>query len=564
MQTLKQTSEAPKANPERLFDLIREAFIGKLVVPEFQRSFVWQRQDIEELLSSILQGYFIGTFLVLDTQTQQPMFPFRLMEGHDKIPFAVPQSHTTVRLLLDGQQRISSLFYVLYEPDIPLQWSNHPHKFFLNLKEAIKGELDDAVIGISTRDKRRMREYEDLVQNYEALPFSRLRDSGDFYRWLYNEQKIWNNSDQKNIENLYQRIEKFMIPVVSLASERGQEDIVNIFERINRTGISLSLFDLVQARVYPKKILLRNLWENFQNSANKELDEKLSKMIKPEFLLKMITLWEGKEPKKGKILDALDSLNQNHFEDQWKKAEKYIIKAVQRIANPKGGYGAIKSNLIPYSTLIVPLAVLLHAVEERSGGETMYRKLDRWYWSNIFLQRYDSATDTKTYQDFQEMKKWLDQDTPPDWMTDLTIDRIDLDVTEQRSALYRGIMCLIVLAGAKDFFKGQTADLMTCEDDHIFPKSKFKDKDVDFIANRTLISSESNSYRKDKKGDKKPSEYLPLFLENHGHNEPTLLSTLQTHLISEKAYDAMKRNDFLRFIEIRKETIKEAILQRIK
>jgi len=59
--------ETPKPNPENLLSIMRDAYAGKVVTPEFQRSFVWAREDIEQPLVSILQGYFIGTFLMLDT-----------------------------------------------------------------------------------------------------------------------------------------------------------------------------------------------------------------------------------------------------------------------------------------------------------------------------------------------------------------------------------------------------------------------------------------------------------------------------------------------------------------
>lgn len=49
---------------------------------------------------------------------------------------------------------------------------------------------------------------------------------------------------------------------------------------------------------------------------------------------------------------------------------------------------------VPYTTMIVPLAVLLRLVEE--AREDMYRKVNRWYWANVFTQRYDSAVDTKS------------------------------------------------------------------------------------------------------------------------------------------------------------------------
>jgi uncharacterized protein with ParB-like and HNH nuclease domain len=73
--------EAPKANPERLLTLVEEAYKAKIVLPEFQRSFVWSREDIEELLASILRGYFIGTFLILNTKSEKgkALFHYRLI-----------------------------------------------------------------------------------------------------------------------------------------------------------------------------------------------------------------------------------------------------------------------------------------------------------------------------------------------------------------------------------------------------------------------------------------------------------------------------------------------------
>jgi len=48
-----------------LMGLVRRASNGAIVLPEFQRNFVWSRDDITDLLISILRGYFIGTFLSL-------------------------------------------------------------------------------------------------------------------------------------------------------------------------------------------------------------------------------------------------------------------------------------------------------------------------------------------------------------------------------------------------------------------------------------------------------------------------------------------------------------------
>jgi len=546
--------ETPKANPENLLSICKAAYEGKVVVPEFQRSFIWSRNDIEELLVSIVQGYFIGTFLMLDTPADQPMFPFRAVEGLEQVNnTASPHQHATVRLVLDGQQRITSLFYVLYEPDIPLRWTVYPYRFFLRLDLALQGDVEEAAVGISIKDRRRIGEMQRLVQAYQAVPFSLLRDSGRFYKWLYNEQTPWKGEALRQLdEELYQRFANFMVPVVALSPETGKANIVNIFERINRTGVSLSLFDLAVARLYLKGVRLRDLWEDFENQ-----HKPVTNIVKPEFLLKIIALLQGKEPRRRNLLDVIDALDADAFRNSWNAAVEFVVKAYDRMAKH---YGAFEDKWIPYTTMIVPLTVLLHYLASNKAGEVEYRKVDRWYWASVFTQRYDSAVDTTTYQDTREVIRWLTDEKPPAWLDNLSVNSLDLDVDGPRSAIYRGLMCLIALRGARDFLTGQPANLHKCEDDHIFARSTFGDDyPVNTIFNRSLILPETNKAKK----DKRPSEFLAICLKRHGKDQMRLNETLQSHFISPEAHDAMRYDDFEVFVKARGQTLASEVEKRL-
>jgi len=549
--------ETPKANPENLLTIVKDAFQGKVVLPEFQRSFVWSRENIEELLVSILQGYFIGTFLILDTPPERALFPFRTVEGLEKINSQKsPTDHPTIRLVLDGQQRLTSLFYVLYEPGIPLRYSQNPHQFFLRLDLILDGNPDDAVYGVSLADRRRLSEMERMVEKGEAIRFSLFRDSSRFYRWLHQEQRTLGENEREIVEGFYQRFASFLVPVVSISPEAGKENIVNIFERINRTGVSLSLFDLAAARLYLKGIHLRDLWKAFAHE-----NKTLAQLIKPEFILKVISIWENKEPRKSALLDVIDELDKEHFQEQWKLACYWLSQAYQRVTSPQG-YGAFNERWIPYTTQLVPLAIFLRTVAEKHGGEEMYRKIDRWYWGSVFAQRYDQAVDTTTYRDVRAVSEWLDGGPCPTWLDSFQPHQIDLSEIEgQRSSIYRGAMCLIVKAGAKDFINGQAAVLAECQDDHIFPRAKYQHEPlVNSILNRTLISSMSNQI----KSNKRPSEYLPLFLQKHGGDKERLQGTLNSHLIPEEDQRAMEQDDFSAFIQARQRAFQEEIARRVR
>ena len=347
-----------------------------------------------------------------------------------------------------------------------------------------------------------------------------------------------------------------MIPVVSITQEIGKENIINIFERINRTGISLSLFDLAAARLYLKGVDLRKLWESFISSHKFPPES-----MKPEFAIKLICLWEGKELRKSVLLDVIDSMHKEYFETRWNLACQWLVNAYKRITSLQG-YGAFNAKWIPYTTLIVPLAALLQEVQNRQGGEDTFRKVDCWYWGSVFMQRYDQGVDTTIFRDVRDITNWMDGASPPAWLEGFRAEQVGIsEVTEQRSSIYRGVMCLIARAGAKDFSTGQSAEFSTCDDDHIFPKSKYKQqKYVDSILNRTLISSSSNKC----KASKLPSEYLKLFLEKHGGDAQRLQETLDSHLIKEQARQAMENDNFDAFIEARKQTLLEEINHLVK
>lgn len=552
--------QSPKANPESLLSILADAHSGKVVVPEFQRSFLWSREAIEELLVSILQGYFVGTLLLLDTQASDPLFPFRTIEGLDKVnPDARPNDHQTIRLVLDGQQRVTSLFYVLYEPDYHLKNTSYAHRFFFRLDLALDGDPEDAVVGLPVYAKRRMREMTQLIAEHKAIPFSMFRDERRLYKWLYTEQTFLTEDHQKDlIEGFCKNLTNFLVPVIALPSATKKNDIVNIFERINRTGISLSTFDLAVARLYKKDVKLRDLWKRFE-----KLNPFATPSIKPEFLLKFISLMQGTVPRKSNLVDVADKLSHDEFVVSWERATEYMVKAHARLTATSAGYGAFDSRWIPYSTLLVPLAFLLMKIETMKGGEAEYRKLDSWYWTSLFSERYDSAVDTKAADDIEAVIDWIRRDMPINWIKTFNADSVDLTVEDQRSAVYRGIMCLIALRGAKDFCNGQPADLHKCDDDHIFPRSKYKGYEiVNAIVNRTLISPESN---RDIKRAKKPADYLPIFLAKHGGSEVRLRQTLGSHFITEEGLKAMRSGadgDIKAFIRARQETLITEIQKR--
>ena len=95
-----------------LVDLLDQAASGELQLPDFQRGWVWDDDHIQSLLASISLSYPIGAVMTLVAGNPCVNFKARLLEGVNLNPRPKPET-----LLLDGQQRLTSLFQALKSRD---------------------------------------------------------------------------------------------------------------------------------------------------------------------------------------------------------------------------------------------------------------------------------------------------------------------------------------------------------------------------------------------------------------------------------------------------------------
>lgn len=499
-------SEWAKVNPEKLLSILERAYNGEVVVPEFQRSFIWGRQQVEDLLVSVLNGYFIGNFLALDSYGKRP-FPPRLVEGVQELnPAAKLGKPSKITYILDGQQRITAIFYALYTPPIPLKGSKSPYRFYIDVEKLLVTGAEDSIVAIQTKLEAEIKKADKKAHDGIYLPFKLLVKQSDALQWLWSQQTYSKTLENKQkLQEFITRIHDYPVPVISIDEAIGVGAIVDTFERINRTGTRLSTFDLLVARLYPE-VKLRDLWASFEEEAGQTLGlgtTEVADVIEAEYLAKVVSLKRGTSCKKAVLLE----LSKDGFERDWAKATQVVINAMKRLREV---YGVIDLRRhVPYYAMIVPLAALLSRIEEYGKSKALYDKLDKWYWESVFSQRYESSADTYSSGDYTDISKWLAGVKTPDWMgkTIGSINGETLDVSDTRSAIYRGVMGLIALSGAKDFCTGQPPPLDVCEDDHIFPKSKYKgNPKVNSVLNRTVIAKTTNAVKL--KGAKKPSEYL--------------------------------------------------------
>jgi len=114
---------------------------GELRLPEMQRRYVWRSTRVRDLLDSLYRGYPSGAILVWETDTQAPSRD--LAVAQDRASFA------TQKLLLDGQQRLTSMYAILRGEPVQVRGRKRPIDILFNLdhpdalEEHVEVEGDD-------------------------------------------------------------------------------------------------------------------------------------------------------------------------------------------------------------------------------------------------------------------------------------------------------------------------------------------------------------------------------------------------------------------------------------
>lgn len=512
----------------KVVGLVEQALEGKICLPNFQRDFVWTREEVADLVRSIVRGYFIGSLLLLRCDPANPPFaPVCLRGSKPAYRDARPEV-----LVLDGQQRLSSLIYALTAPDLSLKDSSQRRWFFVNLDVLLSEPDSDEVV--FDRAKRELRGLDTAEVQYEQrmLPCTVLLSQQAFYRWRdgYEDWLRTNHLDQLERYRSEWRdgwtsgvtaFQTFEAPLVELPRVDDSDSeaigrVCAIFEKLNSTGVDLSVYDLLTARLYRSGIRLHDLWAEACKTHPRLRAWSKGKADEHKFgvlVLRTLALLRGLDPKPRILID----LSQVDFEKDWRRAAGAMERALELITLVGAdGFGVFDEKWLPGFGLVPILAALRAEIEDRRLGHTEREDLRRWYWCNVFMERYSSGVESKSRKDYLEMTRhWFDAGPKPDVFSDAKtiIGASGFRVRSSASyasAVYSGLFCLLALRNARDWRRGEDIRLQELQDHHIFPHAYLKRHeikrrvDVNSVANRTLISDQTNGKIK----AKAPATYL--------------------------------------------------------
>ncbi len=565
-----------KTNDRSLTDLMKAVDNGAAQLPDFQRGWVWDDGRIKALILSIVHNFPVGAAMFLEYGNESIHFKHKPIEGSDANPDTEPDE-----LILDGQQRLTSLYNALYSKN-PVHTKTDKGKeidryYYLDIEKAIEPSADeDIVISIpATRQVtsafgRKVEKDLSTRQNefkQKMFPLNIILNSSEEQRWQ-NEYYAYYNYDPAVIQQfteLFSKIivptQKYAMPVILLDKETPKEAVCQVFENVNTGGVSLTVFELVTAIFAMDDFPLRKDWEERKE---KYFSGDLLNIVTATDFLTALTLLSsfkagGTVSCKKKDVLALQLTAYKKYADDLCKGFSVADKLLQEER-------IFSSRDLPYSTQLIPLAAICTVLLEGNKIYTAIIKnmVKQWYWCGVFGELYGSASETRYANDIVQVIKWIIDDGDfPKTVTDFFFNPTRLlSLQSRQSAAYKGIMALILKNHARDFISGAEMDFSTYSNEkidihHIFPKDycirqRYDKSKWNSIVNKTPISASSNR----EIGGVAPSEYLGKLEKKGSVLPPDLDGYVETHWID---HAMLRNNEFHNFIIDRAKKLLSAI-----
>lgn len=473
-------------------DILNQVSKGNLRIPAFQRGFVWDTDSVAFLMDSIYKGYPFGTIQLWRTReelsTEKQFGPFRLFSRDEEYP---------IDYVLDGQQRVTSIFGVFQTEINEIEGVENPFKIYYDL-EADENSQDSQFIPLKNEDVNAERHF----------PLNCLFDTVKYRRATSKLEEV----TLEKIDNLQAVFKEVKIPYQTLETD-DKSKVAIVFERINRKGVPLDTLQLLTAWTWSEEFDLQDKFENLQEELRPYGFEELGSNADLLLRISSAVLTHNATSK------SLIELNGNTVRDRFQEVTNGI----------KGAIDFLKRNLkiekianLPYEHFLIPLSVFFSNKGNQHFiyNDVQRKKIISWFWKSSFGKRYSAGTNKNINKDIEEMIN-LKSDA-----NSSNLNGVSFNVTEQffrnndftmGSVSTKALVLLLAQKNPKSFISGSEITLSSVLKDynrnefhHIYPKAYVNglgkeniEYSVNCLANFCILSRADN-----KKIDcKKPSIY---------------------------------------------------------
>jgi hypothetical protein len=550
-----------------LADLLREIRSGKVQLPDFQRDWKWDDDRIRSLLATITRGYPIGVLMTLETGGDGARFK-------PKPIFGVSVSadlHEPDQLLLDGQQRLTSLYQALMSGD-PVDTMDARGKrlrrwYYIDIEKSLGDESDREEAILAVPEDRVLREDFGrlVVADYTTrsgecaagvFPLQLCFDSDGTLDWAWaytdgdeSRRSTWKAFKSRILDN----VTSYLIPVIKLTKATPKEAVCMVFEKVNTGGVPLNVFELLTAtyagdrnyfREHGADFRLKDYWSDVQvllakHPVLREIEN--TDFLQAVTLLATFTRGRGghqSDPGYSRGVSCKrESILRLPLADFLVWAPR-VVEALEWVAAFLAQEHIFDARDVPYRSQLVPLAAIRAAAGETASLHGHDAKLRRWFWCGVLGELYSGTTETRFARDLEQVLAWLGGGPEPGTVREAAFQENRLMTLRTRnSAAYKGIYALLMRGECRDWMKNHALDMATffnykVDIHHIFPKAWCEKNWIDplrreSIVNKTALSRETNM----KIGGRSPAAYVLTIESSSGITSSELDEVLRGHAI---------------------------------
>ncbi len=502
---------------------------GAIALPEFQRGYVWNRDQVRGLMDSLYRRHPVGSLLtwVTETENAKPRGDAPLQPGY-------------VKLLLDGQQRITSLYGIIKGKKPPF-FEGNPDKF-----TGLYFNMSDQTFQFYA--PIRMNQEPGWISVTELMQ----KGIGPFIGHIQENPTLAPNLPEYiarlNRVATIQDIEVYAEDVTG--EEKTVDVVVQIFNRVNSGGTKLSKGDLALAKICAA-------WPEARTEMKARLDKWKAAGFdfKLEWLLRCVNgLVTGEA-----LFSALAGVSVTDFRDGLVRSEKHTNYLLNLISSRLG----LDHNRVLGSPYSFPL--MIRYLDKRGGSLSYPRERDRllfWYIHTLLWGRYSGSTESVLNQDLEaieEIDGGLDRllEGMRRNRGELRVAPDDFSGWSVGARFYPLLYMLTRVHHSKDWCSDielsahMLGVLNRLQLHHIFPKSKLRDagyqrNEANALANFTFLTQECNL----KVSNRDPAEYIPEFLAKHP-------GAIESHWIPMDP-ELWKMENYREFLQARRQLLAEA------
>ncbi|MFF7456804.1 DUF262 domain-containing protein [Kitasatospora sp. NPDC008115] len=566
----------------KLKDVLADVASGTLQLPDFQRDWKWDDDRIRAIIATVTLDYPLGVVMTLETGGASP-FRARTLTGADSEQQTVPSL-----LLLDGQQRLTSLFQALYL-DAAVQTVDARGKaierwYYIDIAKAVGASADRDEAVVSVPENKILRTEFSRANTLDLttvesecraglfplhfvfdIPlvnaWKRAFVKGDDQKW-----DLWSDFEERVLE----KIRSFQVPMIRLSATTSMDAVCAVFERVNTGGVPLNVFELLTATYAGDRTFTATSGDYYQlpvvwhaikrglatrfpvfGSLDQNIEDGLSSS---DFLqaVALVRTWERKQERPGaavscKRRDLLDL----PLADFDRLAPK-LADAFAWVGDFLQQQCIVRAADLPYRTQLVPLAAVRAILGEETDSLAAEEMITQWYWCGVLGEMYGGSTETRFTKDVEQLIGWIRRaGEAPDTVGDAYFfpDRLDT-LTTRHSAAYKGIYALLIKQGAVDWHYTGAPISPGRLDEHsvdvrqIFPKTWINKEYGQKFPAGSIVNKTPLSYRAAQGISGSPAAYLPSLVSASDMRPEWFDDVIATHLIDPETLHA---NDYERF-----------------